>query len=339
MERKSIAKLAVVLCCVFLPVGAYGAYSQTDKSENDTWIRVISDECVYDNDNHAAFTSLEAWKGSLIVAFREAGYHRPTVTDKGKIRVLRQTKKGWEPQHTFSMEGEDLRDPDILTFKNRLLLYTHGYFSEYKKTGWTSLKPMIHNAPFNPSIWKKRVHKEKIYGVGNKWEKWPYLMQSDDGENWKTIAEYKIGGNASEADMVFVADTMYICIRIDSPVGSNSMWGKTVYPYTDCQWTMMDISVASPEMIYVSDDTFLLAGREYDLHRKQGKDKVNVSLFAINKEGKVKKKYIVEQQGGDQGYASIVKGKGDIYYMSYYAGMMKTTVRMLTFKINKDALK
>ncbi len=324
-----------VIVFLLLITNVHSSYSY----ENDDWLTIISDECIYDNGNHAAFTTLEDWKGRMLVAFREAGSHYATTTDKGIIRVLRNNKHGWNSIHTFSMDGVDLRDPDLLKFNNSLFLYTHGYFSEYLKTGWTELKPINHDATFNPSIWKKRVYKDRIYGVGNAWEKWPLLMQSDDGINWQVVTEYKIGGNASEADMVFVADTMYICIRIDSPVGSNSMWGKSVYPYTECQWKMMDISVSSPEMLYVSDNFFLLAGREYDLHRKQGKDKINVTLFAVNSDGKVKKKFLVEQQGGDQGYPSIIKGKGGMFYMSYYAGLKNTAIKMLTFTINKKALK
>lgn len=314
-------------------------FGYASNNRDNAWISVVSDECVYDNHNHSAFTSLEKLSGNMIVTFREAGFHRATDTDKGKIRVLKKSKNGWNTQQIFSFPGEDLRDPGFLVFKNRLFLYTNDYYSEYKRKGWTELKPISHDAYYNPYIWKKRVYKNVAYGIGNAYGKWPLLLKSDDGINWKVVSEYKLGGNASEADMVFVADTMYICFRIDTPVGSNSMWGKSVYPFTDTRWRLMDISVASPEMILHSDNTILLAGREYDFHRKYGKDQINMSLFAVNKEGMVKQKYVVDGQGSDQGYASFSKGNAGLYYMSYYAGMENTAVRMLTFRINDDALK
>lgn len=336
MTRNTVIKaIAVVAILQFLIM----AYTYAGVSKEDTWIHVISDECIYDSNNHAAFTSLEKWRGKMMVAFREAGYHRATDTDKGKIRVLQETKDGWRPQQTFSVEGEDLRDPGFLSFNNRLFLYMNDYYSEYKRDGWTDLKPISHDAYYSPYIWKKRVYKKVAYGIGNAYGRWPMLLKSDDGANWKVVCEYKLGGNASEADMVFVADTMYICFRIDTPAGSNSMWGKSVYPFTESQWSMMDISVASPEMMLYSDNTILLAGREYDFHRENAKDQINMTLFAVNKEGKVKQKYIVNGQGGDQGYASFSRGKKGIYYMSYYAGLENTAVHILTFRINDDVLK
>lgn len=338
MTKKPITKgMAIVSVLFSLPLLVV-VFAYAGNTQDRAWINVISDECVYDNNNHAAFTSLEEWKGNMFVAFREAGFHRATDTDKGKIRVLQKSKADWKPQHTFAIEGEDLRDPGFLSFKNRLFLYTNDYYSEYKNECWDDLKPVSHDAYYNPYIWKKRVYKNVAYGIGNAYGKWPLLLKSDDGVNWKVVCEYKLGGNASEADMVFVADTMYICFRIDTPAGSNSMWGKSVYPFTESQWSMMDISVASPEMILHSDNTILLAGREYDFHRKHGKDQINISLFAVNKEGKVKQKYIVDGQGGDQGYACFSKGKDGLYYMSYYTGLENTAVRMLTFRIKDDLL-
>lgn len=334
MEVRSFDTRFAVFIIFFFP---FCVHAQV--KDNNAWINVISDECIYNNNNHAAFTSLEEWNGNLMVAFREAGAHRATPTDKGIIRVMKQTKNEWKPQHTFKMEGEDLRDPDFLSFNNRLLLYTHGFFSEYKKSGWTELKPIKHNAPYNPSIWKKRVFRNVIYGIGNLGGKWPLLMKSRDGEQWEVVTEYRIGGNATEADMVFIDNIMYICIRIDTPVGSNSMWGESVYPFDKCKWTMMDISVASPEMILHSKKNILLVGREYDYHNSDFKSANRVSIFVIEKEGKVKKRFVVDQQSGDQGYASFSKSNDEYYYMSYYTGRKNTTIRMLTFKVNDHLLK
>ncbi len=335
MERKFIKKIVIAYTILLQSIVLS---AQNMQKKDSLWINVISDECIYDNNNHAAFTSLEEWGGHQYLAFREAGAHRATPTDKGKIRVLKKKNNEWSLQHTFFMDGRDLRDPDIVKWNNRLLLYTSGHYSELTRSGWTELKSINHNAPYKPSIWKKRVHNNILYGIGNAEGKWPLLMNSEDGINWKVISEYKLGGNATEADMVFIADTMYICIRIDTPVGSNSLWGKSVYPYTKCHWSVMDISVASPEMIIHSKHTILLAGREYDYHRKDGKNARYVSLFALNTDGCVKARHIVERQGGDQGYTSFCKIKNDGYMMSYYAGIRNTAVRMLTFRINENKL-
>ncbi len=334
MERNVFVTILLVFLLFFF---SFRVYAQ--EKDNKAWINVISDECIYDNNSHAAFTSMEEWKGSLMVAFREAGSHRATPTDKGKIRVLEKKNNKWKLQHTFSLEGRDLRDPDLLKWGDRLLLYTYGHCTELTDTGWTKLKPIIHDAPFFPSIWKRRIYKNGAYGIGFCSGHWPLLFKSIDGEKWEKISEYKLGGNATEADMVFIADTMYICIRIDSPVGSNSMWGRAVYPFTECKWRMMDISVASPELIVHSDNTILLAGREYNYCLQDGKKTRCISLFALSKEGNVKGRYVVERQGGDQGYASFFRNKDNNYIMSYYTGENNTVIRLLSFTLDETKLR
>ena len=308
--------------------------------EKNNWINIIDNQCVYNNNNHAAFTTLTEWRGSLILAFREGMNHHQTKDSKGVIKIKKKNKRGWNTQHVLIKEGDDLRDPFFLKKNDTLFLYSSIYYSILTKGDWSDLKPIKHKAPFVSSIWKKRIHNNEIYGVGNKWGKWPLLMHSKDGINWQMITEYRIGGNASEADMVFIADTMYICIRIDSPIGSNSLWGKSVYPYTECQWSIMDISIASPEMFLYSEEIILLAGREYNYNQEGANNEIYVTLLAVNKEGKVICKYIVDKQSIDQGYPSIIKDKRGKYYMSFYTGdEEKTEIRLLTFKINDRELK
>lgn len=332
MERKTIITVFVSTVIMLITVVLY---AQEGKQNRSDWIRITNDTSIYDNNNHSAFTSLMDWDGNMLVAFREAGFHKATETDKGIIHVLQKSKADWKPQHTFVVDGEDLRDPCFLSFNNKLFLYTNNYYSEYTKDGWSDLKPLKYHTSYSPGIWKLRVHNQVAYCVGYRMGKWPLLMKSEDGENWYVINEFKLGGDASEADMVFVGDTMYICIRLDSPAGSNSMWGKSVYPYTELQWTMMDVSIASPEMSVYSNKTILLAGREYDFHRKEGKDKIYVSLLAVDTDGRVKRHFVVDELGLDKGYPSFCRKKRSEYMMSYYTGTRAnmTSIRLLSFKI------
>lgn len=338
--RKSIVVLISFISAIVIVVNGGETFSKADIEiiGNNKWITVIDEESVYYNNNHSAFTSLESNDGVLYLSFREAKSHRPSSTDKGQIRVLEYKNDCWLTNHIFFKEGVDLRDPYMINWNNHLLLYTNEFYSELLKTGWSELKPISHNVPYYPSIWKKRAYKGYLYGVANSGGKWPYLVKSEDGINWETVSEYKLGGNATEADMVFIADTMYICIRIDTPVGSNSLWGKTQYPFSTCQWSVMDISVASPEMIVHSDSTILLAGREYEYHRTDGTDAKYVSLFALNRDGGVKGRYLVDSSGVDVGYPSFVRINDGMYHMSYYTGPKNTEVRVLTIDINEDNL-
>lgn len=326
-----------MLLSIFLIIIFTGdIYAQSNKEINENWLKIIDNSIVYDNNNHAAFTSMEEWQGNLFVAFREGSAHHASDTDKGKIRVMQKTRLGWKSQKVLSLDGVDLRDPDFLKLNGRFFLYTLDMrYSEMTPKGWTDLKPIVNNGPGKPVIWKKRIHNGVAYGIGYRWNNWPLLMKSEDGVTWDVVSEYRIGGNANEADMVFVEDTMYVCFRVDTPSGSNSIWGKSVYPYTECQFIVMDISLASPELMALSDDTFLLAAREYDYNNLSGIRFIYISLFEVDKEGKIKERYVVEKKSGDQGYPSLFKAGNDRYYMSYYVGDGNTSIRMLTFELKK----
>lgn len=343
MERKFALKFTLLLTVLLISAPVF---AQNENVIDNGWLKIIEDKVIFNNKDHAAFTSLEELDGRFIVAFREGESHDASATNKGVIRLLQNTAQGWESYHTFSRDGVDLRDPYILKWNDRLLLYTHVFYSELKEGGWTELKQISHNAhyaPKPPAIWKKRVYNNVAYGIGFRRGEWPILFKSEDGINWEVVCEYKLGGNASETDMVFIGETMYICIRVDTPEGSNSYWGRSVYPFTECQWSVMDISIASPELMVHSNKTILLASREYDYHRKDGSDKRYVSLFALDRQGRVKERYVLVDDAGpqsDQGYASIKKGKDGEYYMSYYAGNRnQTEVRMLKFKVDERRIR
>ena len=294
----------------------------------------VRDTIVYDKGNHAAFTTIEEWQNSLYMAFRTADSHLPKTDNLGKIVLLKNEGNGWQEECVFEKEGIDLRDPFLIKWNGKFMLYTLGYYSILTDNGWTKLGRIKHNAPYALNIWKKRPYKNKLYGIGNAGGKWPILLCSVDGINWEVVTTYKIGGDASEADLCFIGDTLYTCIRIDTPVGSNSMWGKSHFPFTKTEWKLMDKSIASPELIKVSDDLFLLSGREYILHSDDGNDSINVSIFTVDKNGKIKNRFLIDQEENrDKGYPSFCIKNGT-YYMSYYTGTYdKTAVKLYQFYI------
>lgn len=328
--KKRIFFFLIILLLVFI-VGYTNLLAVSLWPKNSK-LKRISNTCVYIKNDHAAFTTLIEWKGKMLLAFREAESHNASSTSKGKIKVLRGDGRKWVVAHTFSIDGVDLRDPNLVKWNGRLFIYTSGWYSELKNTGWTALKRYTYDVSHGLNIWKIRPYRGKLYGVGNSNKNWPILLSSEDGEHWKSVEEYKLGGNASEADLYFDRDTMYLCIRVDIPTGSNSLWGRSVYPFKHTEWKMMDVSVASPELTAISDDSILLAGREYDYHRQDGKDVRYVSLFLLNKEGKIMENYRIDDGNlYDKGYPGICKYKG-VYYMSYYTGKEQTEIRMLKFK-------
>lgn len=327
--------LSIFALFSFLSCNDSGKFHFTNIKGEKKIFELIEDTCVYDQGTHAAFTSLEEWDDELYLTFREGNAHRATETDKGKIRVLKKTDDGWFLQHTFQIEGQDLRDPYFLKWNDKLYLFIQGNYSVLNENGWSELKKIHHDAPHYLWIWKIRSFKNKLYGVGYANKKWPILLSSDNGEEWRVVTTFKIGGNATEADMAFINDRMYLCLRIDNPIGSNSMWGSSEYPFTDFQWSMMPVSISSPEMLYLpKQKLLLLAGREYHSNIANGITLKDVSLLSIQLNGGVCEDMKIDSDlNGDKGYPSFCYYKG-ILYMSYYSGTSThSSVRISTFKI------
>lgn len=335
MEREFIRRIG---CFVFFFLSSLCLYAQDHHSKSNEWVSVVSDTVIFNNNNHAAFTSITDWNDHSYVAFREARSHLVIPNDYGFIRILVHNKNKWISNHIFNVEGLDMRDPCLVKFKTSLLLYSSGYFSELSELGWSELQKINHNARHFIYLWKIREYNNELYGIGNYYKDWPLLLKSSDGKNWHVLHEFKIGGTATEADLLFCGKKMFICFRVESPDGSNSMWGQSVFPFDSFKWTQMDISLASPEMIRHSRNVFLLSGRETIVSADGEKERV-MSLFAITKEGKVLGRYIVNNEYKDLGYPSICKSGKNEYRMSYYVGdVSKTKVRLMTFKVDNRHL-
>lgn len=305
--------------------------------EDNVSLQIVSDSCVFNEGTHVAFTSLQEWKGTLYLAFREGKGHRATSTDKGKIRILKKENNHWKTEIVFSRENIDLRDPFLLVWKGNLYMYTvNGYFSKLVNRKWTELSQIKHDVNHSVGIWKIRKYRNKLYGIGYRGGKWPVLLSSVDGINWKSQEEFHIGGDASEGDLLFLKDSLFVCLRIDTPVGSNSMWGRTKYPFDDFEWNLMKVSVASPELCYDSiSNSILLAGREYDLGNKQ-QDSINVSLFGMNGSGMMNRLAVFDTgRLGDKGYPSICLLDNENILLSYYTGTTQKSMIRIASLIRK----
>lgn len=323
----SIRLILVTVIILFFAVFFCSYNARTVLKASESYL-IVNDTCVFNQDSHVAFTTLKKWKGNLYLAFREGCGHHATLTNKGKIRVMKKEDGYWRTEAVFSDENIDLRDPILLEWKGDLYMYTvNGYFSRLIDQKWTSLCPIIHDVNHPIGIWKIRKYRDTLYGIGYRNGKWPVLLSSIDGISWKSVEEFQIGGNASEGDLLFLKDSLFVCLRIDTPVGSNSVWGRAKYPFDDFEWDLMKISVASPELCYDSiSKRILLAGREYDFGRKD-RDSINVSLFALNVSG-MAKRLVVFNTGrlGDKGYPSFCLLDDESILVSYYTGTTRKSV-------------
>lgn len=292
---------------------------------------LLSNESVYDKGRHAAFTGLINYQGVLYLAFREGAAHRPSsVEDYGVIKILQNKGTGWIELATISDETKDLRDPFLIEMGGKLRVYI-GYntfegdkyqhsgsvYADFENGKWSAVKPLYHDVPHIVWLWKVRKFKDLYYSVAYLEGEYPALLSSSDGINWETVTFFELDGELSEADMSFVGNTMYVCLRKDKPTGTPSFWGYAKYPFTDFVWTQMATCVESPTMLRLPySEEILLAGRE----RQPSLGEVNVTLFSANKSGELTRVATLEPgTDGDHGYPGLVVKDGKIW-CSYYTG-------------------
>ena len=318
--------------------------------------QVVDDNVVYDAKTHAAFTSLIKFHGALFVAFREGETHRPSsVSNYGKIVILKREGIRWEKVGTISEPDMDLLDPFFVEYKGKLLMYcgfncfnaggsyVHGGSVMYEcdvAGGFhhSEAKRLEHDFPYYLWLWKVRVNGNTMFSIGYNEEHPSVFLSSNDGIRWDGLAEIDISGTPTEADMNFDNDTLFCVIRRDTPVGSNSYWGMAVPPYNNISWKEICSSIACPELFRPDDAcNFLLAGREYLLGRKNVPDSISVSLFDVSRNRRINKFYTFDTgRLGDKGYPSIIQ-ENDSILCSYYEGEATCSrIHVVTLSINKQ---
>lgn len=304
---------------------------------------LLSNESVYDSGRYAAFTGLINYQGVLYLAFREGAAHRPTsVQDYGVIKIVQNNGTGWTEMAIISDETKDLRDPFLIEMNGKLRAYI-GYntfegdkyqhsgsvYADFENGSWSTVKPLYHDVPHIAWLWKVRKFKNLYYSVAYLEGEYPALLSSIDGINWETVTFFKLEGELSEADMCFVGNTMYVCLRKDKPAGTPSFWCYAKYPFTDFVLTQMTTCVESPTMLRLPySERILLAGRE----RQPSLGEVNVTLFSANQSGELTRVATLEPgTGGDQGYPGLVV-KDDKIWCSYYTGTQQNAqIKLASF--------
>jgi len=100
---------------------------------------------IWDNDTHAAFTSLMKFKGKYYCCFREGYSHIFDAEGKaeGHIRILQSADgKTWNAVADMGMEGIDLRDPQLSETPDGRLMVSMGG-SIYRERKLTGTKPIV----------------------------------------------------------------------------------------------------------------------------------------------------------------------------------------------------
>lgn len=304
---------------------------------------LMTNETVYDAGKHAAFTGLINYQGVLYLAFREGSAHRPaSVEDYGIIKILSNSGAGWTEVATIRDEAKDLHDPFLIEVDGKLRTYigfntfeedkyqhSGSVYVDFENGSWSGVKEVRHDVPHIVWLWKVRKFKNLYYSVAYLEGEYPALLSSSDGINWETVTFFELEGELSEADMCFVGNTMYVCLRKDKPTGTPSFWGYAKYPFTDFEWTQMTACIESPAMLRLPySEQILVAGRE----RNTSLGEVNVSLFSATQTGELTRVATLESgTGGDQGYPGLMVKDSKIWLSYYFGTKQVASIKNATF--------
>ena len=308
---------------------------------------MMTQSAVYDNSNHVAFTSIYDNDGELLMAFREGTAHRPaSEAEYGCIKVLNQNVADWSVGATISDVTKDFRDPFITEVEGHLRMYM-GYntfeagvyqhsgtvYSDYINGSWSEVRAVNHDLNHIAWLWKVRKHNNKYYSVAYLEGEKPVLLVSDDGVNWSTVTFFDLQGILTEADMCFVGETMYVCLRKDTPVSEPAYWGVSSYPFTSFAWTEMERHIESPELLWLPySKELLLAGRDV-----KTTGEVSVILFSASFDGSLEEMACMEtSMGGDKGYPGLVYSKGQLYCGWYCGTKSAASIYLTTWNVDEQ---
>ncbi|MCR4665279.1 MAG: hypothetical protein K5660_07935 [Paludibacteraceae bacterium] len=290
----------------------------------------ISVERIWEGD-YCAFTSLVQYKGMYYCTFREATAHHFNSKDwstAGRIRVIASKNgKKWQSVAEFKEEGVDLRDPKLHLMPDgrMMLLFGGAYvdaegkrhlvpktcFTEDGKT-YSTVQPLVLDPrvdPTNEWLWRLTWYNGTGYGVvyGSKFA----LMKTTDGIHYELVTELGLNHFPNETTIRFLSDgTMTMMVRTEEG-DKHGMWGVSRPPYTDWEWTEMNLILGGPDYIVLNDTTLAVGTRSL-----YGSEKM--MMLKGKPDGKFEEVCLLPSGGDDNSYPGmLVVGKE--LWVTYYS--------------------
>jgi hypothetical protein len=194
-------------------------------------IRVTRARKIFGDGMHNAFTGMELAFGQTIVAFRSGTRH---VSPDGAIRLIASTDRDiWQPIACVRHPDADLRDPKMVLFGGRLLVY----FAHLPPKGPRRMMRMesADGREFSPPeplrgledghwLWHVREFGGVLYGSAYRRRSGVpvvTLLESRDGLGWSPLIDFPVPGNETWLDFdrdgvlwALVRDDLFGCIPV-----------------------------------------------------------------------------------------------------------------------------
>jgi hypothetical protein len=287
-------------------------------------MEILSVAKLVDDGQHNAFTDLYYWAGHFYLAYRTASGH---LSGDGRIRIMRSADGFvWQQVAEVAAQG-DCRDPKLLALGERLHLYTtvvpisqekgrRAYVSVSEDgTTWPAPTPC---GPEGMTFWRPRVHGKTCYVAayegddGAPPDAWrSFLLESDDGLEWREVATIYHGAGASETELwIERDDRITALVRLDEEPRL-AVVATSAPPYTSWKHRPTDRVLQAP-MLRKVYRRYLVAGRTFD---SEGRPQTALLWLQGNK----LKLDAVLPSGGDTSYPGCCWLNEDELLLSYYS--------------------
>ncbi|MHA1426876.1 MAG: hypothetical protein ACTSQI_12890 [Candidatus Helarchaeota archaeon] len=310
--------------------------AQIDKAVvMESWIAVTG--------MHNSNTDMIYWnKTGMIYLIND---HRPFHLGSKDARLMLWNSTDahyWNYIRSFSVAGNDIRDPKFAIIGNRLFLYALknvGVMATPYQTVYTYTEDGVNWQPFNNItqngwlFWRPKTYDNATWYVPAYWHEHgkSALFNSTDGINWSFVADIWNGEGNDETAIEFLSDGRMICTaRLEGT--ADTLFGRTnastliaisSYPYTD--WNSYIKSrvtrLDGPVLFTYNNKVFAIGryqvgSRTYFTELGSVFSRKRTSLFLVNESTGLK--HLTDfPSGGDTSYAGIVINGSDAF-VSYY---------------------
>lgn len=337
--KKLLARIALVVLLGGCALACLIVYWM--RRPNTAWLQPsleIESQAAVGDGKHNSNTDLIYWKDHFYLVHASSPWH--FGTEKCQL-VLRRSSDAqtWEQVATFSVPGQDIRDPKLAAIGDRLFLYV------LKNVGWNpepyttalstsadgmSWTPLEDVEPKGWLFWRPKTRDRATWYVPAYW--WEHgksiLLKSTDGRRWEQVSQIYEGDRNDETAMAFLPDGRILCTaRLEV---SDSIFGHkdactliavAKPPYTEWSRTKSHVTRLDGPALFTYEGAVYAVGRHNPEPPKIARwigsifGKKRTALYEVRPDRLV---YLSDLPScGDTSYAGVVIRNHDAY-ISYY---------------------
>lgn len=312
--------------------------------------------CIWQSDQHSAFTDLICYQQRWWCVFRQGSTH---MSLDGAIRVLTSDDAIiWQSQAVLTWQGGDLRDPKLSIRKDGKLLltagmrwstpvnaretiYSLGFLFDADKQAWQ--EPMVDAMGKATWRWAPTWNVDTAYAVGYAGrDRQGCLYQSKDGLRWRVhVAPFFPPSSVftNESSLAFDSyDTAYCLTRRDAVRGAVALLGSAQPPYENWQWRKSNTALGGPKLLRLSNGEWIAAFRKINYRRGTARtliQKLDMKTARL-------KPWLSLPSGGDTSYPGLVESGGRLlvsYYSSHEGHQARIYLADIPLKFKKRSMR